>query len=164
MERSQRGVIQAVEALGLPYEAIRIDPAFADTAEFCRRYGYPPEKSGNTIIVASKREPKKYAACVVLATTRLDVNNRTRSLLGVAKASFATPEEMSAVTGMTAGGVTPFGLPEGIPLYVDDRIMSLDWVILGGGGRGLKIKISPEIFKRLDARIISDLALEIPQR
>jgi len=139
---------------------IPCDPQFADTALFCERYGYPPDHAGNTIIVASKREPKRYAACVVTATTRLDVNRAVRDLLGVSKLSFASPEEMRQLTGMSVGGVTAFGLPDGVPLFVDARVMALDYVILGTGGRNGKIKISPEVFNRLpNARIVEGLAI-----
>lgn len=154
-------VLAALEKLGAPYEAIEIDPAFADTAAFCAKYGYPPERSCNTIIVASKKEPKRFAACVVLAHTRLDVNKRVTKLMGVSKASFASAEEMMALTGMQVGGVTAFSLPPGIPLYIDDRIPALDWIILGGGGRSLKIKASPSIFQQLGAEVVSGLGIGI---
>ena len=152
----------ALEGLGVPYEAIHIDPAYADTTAFCAHYGYPLSHSGNTIIVASKKTPKQFVACVVLATTQLDVNRRVKQLMGVSKASFATAEEMHVLTGMQVGGVTPFALPADLPLYVDERIMHLEWVILGGGGRTLKIKLPPLIFTRLGAHIVTDLAIEKP--
>lgn len=139
--------------------AIEIDPAFADTAAFCEKYGYPAERSCNTIIVASKKEPKTFVACVVLAHTRLDVNKRVTKLMGVSKASFASAEEMMAMTGMQVGGVTPFSLPAGLALYIDDRIPPLDWIILGGGGRTLKVKISPAIFEKLGAEVVAGLAM-----
>ena len=151
-------VLKTVSNLGLPHEVIEIDPALADTTLFCERYGFPMEKSGNTIIVASKKGPKVFVACVVLATTRLDVNKRVRKLMGVSKASFASAEEMRVLTGMEVGGVTPFSLPEELQLYVDSRIMKLDWVILGGGGRDRKLKISPEVFHQLGAEIVENLA------
>ena len=151
-------VAAAVANLGIPYELIEIDPAFADTAAFCEKYGYPAEQSCNTIVVASKKEPKKFVACVVLAHTRLDVNKRVTKLMGVPKASFASAEEMMALTGMQVGGVTPFSLPQGMPLYVDDRVMAPEWIILGGGGRSLKIKTSPEVFRNLGAEVVSGLA------
>ena len=158
---STQSVLKTVANLGLPYEVIEIDTDLADTALFCENYGFPIEQSGNTIIVASKREPKLFAACVVLATTKLDVNKCVRNLMGVSKASFASAEEMKILTGMEVGGVTPFSLPEGLPLYVDSRIMELGWVILGGGGRDRKLKTSPEVFHQLGAEIVEDLALPI---
>ena len=151
-------VAAAVANLGIPYELIEIDPAFADTAAFCEKYGYPVEQSCNTIVVASKKEPKQFVACVVLAHTRLDVNKRVTKLMGVPKASFASAEEMMALTGMQVGGVTPFSLPHGMPLYVDDRVMAADWIILGGGGRSLKVKTSPEVLTKLGAEVVSGLA------
>tara|TARA_B100000579_G_C22734720_1_gene806060 strand:+ start:422 stop:925 length:504 start_codon:yes stop_codon:yes gene_type:complete len=158
---STSSVLKTVANLGLPYEVIEIDTDLADTALFCENYGFPIEQSGNTIIVASKKEPKLFAACVVLATTKLDVNKSVRNLMGVSKVSFASAEEMKALTGMEIGGVTPFSLPEEIKLYVDSRIMELNWLILGGGGRDKKLKISPEVFHKLDAEIIQNLALPL---
>ena len=151
-------VADTIGKLGIGYELITIDPAFADTAAFCEKYGYPVERSCNTIIVASKKEPKQFVACVVLAHTRLDVNKRVTKLMGVPKASFASAEEMMALTGMQVGGVTPFSLPAGMPLYIDDRIPSLDWIILGGGGRSLKVKTSPEALIKLGAEVVAGLA------
>jgi prolyl-tRNA editing enzyme YbaK/EbsC (Cys-tRNA(Pro) deacylase) len=158
MPTSEEAVVAATERLGVPFERIEIDPAFADTAAFCEKYGYPVGRSCNTIIVASKKEPKQFVACVVLAHTRLDVNKRVTKLMGVSKASFASAEEMMSLTGMQVGGVTPLSLPAGMPLYIDDRIPPLDWIILGGGGRSLKIKISPAIFEKLGAIVVGGLA------
>jgi prolyl-tRNA editing enzyme YbaK/EbsC (Cys-tRNA(Pro) deacylase) len=153
-------VLAILDRLGVPYELIRIDPAFADTAAFCEKYGSPPEHAGNTIIVASKKEPKQYAACVVKATTRLDVNHAVRSLMGVSKVSFASADETMALTGMLIGGVTVFALPDGLTIYVDDKLVALDWVILGSGSRASKIKISPEVFQRVPgARVVAGLSL-----
>jgi prolyl-tRNA editing enzyme YbaK/EbsC (Cys-tRNA(Pro) deacylase) len=155
----EQWVGEVLGVLGLPYEVVRIDPAYADTAQFCERYGFPMERSANTIIVGSKREPRQYAACVVKATTRLDVNHAVRKLMGVPRLSFATAEETVALTGMLIGGVTVFALPEGLPIYVDEGLMACPYVILGGGSRSTKIKISPEVFTRLPgARIIPGLA------
>ena len=158
---STTSVLKTVAHLGLPYEIIEIDTDLADTALFCEKYGYPVDQSGNTIIVASKKEPKLFAACVVLATTKLDVNKCVRNLMGASKVSFASAEEMKELTGMEVGGVTPFSLPKEIKLYVDSRIMGIDWLILGGGGRDKKLKISPEVFHKLGAEIVENLALPI---
>src|SRR5437870_12438836 len=159
MPTPEHVVAELVSKLGVPYELIEIDPAFADTAVFCEKYGYTLDRSCNTIIVASKKEPKKFVACVVLAHTRLDVNKRVTKLMGVPKASFASAEEMMELTGMQVGGVTPFSLPAGLPLYIDEKIIGLEWIILGGGGRAIKIKISPAVFMNLGA-IIADLVLD----
>ncbi len=161
MTDPEQKTLALLDRLGVPYDVIAIDPEFADTAAFCERYGYPPDHAGNTIIVASKKEPKQYAACVVLATSRLDVNHTVRDLLGVSKASFASAEEMAQLTGMTVGGVTLFGLPDGLPVFVDEGVMGLDYVILGTGGRNGKLKVSPEVFRRMpDVRVVRGLAFE----
>jgi prolyl-tRNA editing enzyme YbaK/EbsC (Cys-tRNA(Pro) deacylase) len=156
-------VAQALEGLGATWELMRIDPDFADTAAFCEKYGVALDHSGNTIIVASKKEPKNYCACLVLATTRLDVNHTVRRLMDVSRVSFATAEETQALTGMMIGGVTLLALPPDLPIYVDDRIMALDYLILGGGSRSSKIKIAPEALRRLPAfTVVPGLAQAFP--
>ena len=142
-ERIEAGVTSQLNALGVEHEMFEIDPDFADTAAFCEKYGYPPENSGNTIVVASKRGQKKHCACIVLATDRLDVNRRVKGLMGVSRASFAGADETMDLTGMMIGGVTPFGLPQDLPIYADAKIRALDYVILGGGSRSTKLKVAP---------------------
>lgn len=154
----EQRVCQVLDGLGVSYELIPIDAAFADTAAFCERYGFPADHSVNTIIVGSKKDPRQYCACLVLATTRLDVNHTVRKLMDVSRASFAAADDTVALTGMMIGGVTVFALPPELPVYIDARIMSLDYVILGGGSRSLKIKVSPEALRRLpQVSIISEL-------
>jgi prolyl-tRNA editing enzyme YbaK/EbsC (Cys-tRNA(Pro) deacylase) len=163
MADPEAAVLAALARLSVPYERLDCDPEAADTALFCARYGIPPERSANTILVASKKEPRVYAACVALATTLLDVNHAVRGLLGVSRLSFASAEETVARTGMLVGGVTPFGLPEDVPVYVDAAVMVPDWVILGGGGRASKIKVAPEALRRLGAvTVVTGLAQPRP--
>ena len=145
----EQRVLEVLGATGVPYEVITIDPAFADTAAFCAQYGSPLDRAANTIIVAGKKEPRQYAACVVLATTRLDVNHAVRKLLGNSRVSFASADETKTLTGMMIGGVTVFALPADLPIYVDEKVMALDWIILGGGSRSSKIKVAPEVLRRL---------------
>ncbi len=153
-------VVETLNLSGSDYEIIEIDPDFADTAEFCQKYGYPLENSGNTIIVASKKDPVQYSACLVKATDRLDVNNTVRKLMGVRKLSFATREQTIVLTGMEIGGVTPFALPENLPVYIDQKVMGLEYVILGSGVRSSKVKASPEILmKSPNTQLISGLSL-----
>lgn len=158
MNDLEKRVIESLNRTGIPCEVIEIDPEFSDTAAFCEKYSFKPEETCNTIIVTSKKAPTKTAVCVVLAHTRLDVNKRVKKLLGVQKASFASPAEVLALTGMEIGGVTPFSLPEVLPLYVDDLVMIPQRVILGGGSRRLKIRIAPEVLVKLGGQVITDLA------
>ena len=145
----ERRVVAVLDGLGVPYELQAIDPALAHTAAYCERYGVPLEHAANTIIVASKKEPRRYAACVVKATTRLDVNHAVRRLLDTNKVSFASADETRVLTGMLIGGVTLFALPADLPIYVDDKVMALEWAILGSGSRSSKVRVSPEALRRL---------------
>ena len=159
----EQRVRQVLDGLGLPHEMVEIDPQYADTAAFCAQYGYPAEQSANTIIVGSKKEPKQYCACLVLATTRLDVNHSVRKLMNTSKVSFAGGDETKALTGMMIGGVTVFALPADLPIYVDERVMACPWIIVGGGGRSTKVKLAPDALRRLpNVTIVPGLATAIP--
>ena len=143
-------VRSALEELGIAdWEWISIDPQYGDTADFCAQYGYDLPHSANTIIVASKRGASAYSACIVRACDRLDVNRRVRRLMGVSRASFATPEETRDVTGMMIGGVTAMALPEGLPIYADQRLLEMDYIILGAGSRSAKVKLPPRELSKL---------------
>ena len=156
-------VIDALEATGADFEIIDCDPNLADTAEFCAHYGYRMDESANAIMVVGKSDPRTYAMCVVLATTSVDVNKVVRKRLGAKKASFAPPEETAEMTGMVLGGVTPFGRPADLPLWIDARVMACERVIVGGGSRDRKIYLPPAGLAALpNAEVVDDLAKERP--
>jgi len=156
----EQRVVGVLDRLGVPYELQPIDPAFADTAAYCERYDVPLDRAANTLVVVAKKEPRRYAACVVKATTRLDVNHAVRRLLDASRISFASGDETRVLTGMLLGGVTVFALPDDLPIYVDDKVMEHDWVILGSGSRSSKVKVSPEVLRRLPgAQVIPGLSV-----
>ena len=144
---------------GVPFEVMECDPELADTAAFVAAYGIPAERSANTILVASKGADPTYIACVLLATTSLDVNNVVRREMGVRKASFARADPVRELTGMEIGGVTPFGLPARLPILVDARVMEPDWIVLGGGNRSSKLRLAPTALGQVPSiRVIEGLA------
>jgi prolyl-tRNA editing enzyme YbaK/EbsC (Cys-tRNA(Pro) deacylase) len=151
-----------LDASGLAYEVMVCDPELADTAVFCERYHVPLENSVNTILVKAKTGGERFAACVLLANTRLDVNRVVRKRLEARRVSFAGADETRAITGMEIGGVTPICLPEDLPLWIDARVMAAEYIILGGGNRSSKIKISPQIFEQVPSCTIVDGLAMIP--
>jgi prolyl-tRNA editing enzyme YbaK/EbsC (Cys-tRNA(Pro) deacylase) len=163
VEARVRTLVAAAVSSGA--SVIDCDPALADTADFCRAYGYAPEDSANAILVVGKSDPPVYAVCVVLATTRLDVNGTVRRRLGTRKASFAPADETTSITGMAIGGVTPVGLPGGLPLWIDSRVMARELVVVGGGSRSCKVVAPPAFLAGLPgAEVVEDLArpIELP--
>ena len=137
-----------------------IDPGLADTAAFCDAYGVTLDVSANCVIVAGRRgEVTRYAACVVLATTRADVNGAVRKFLDARKASFAPMDDAVRLTGMEYGGITPIGLPKDWPVLVDSRVIAAPHVIIGSGVRHSKIAIAgPALGALPGAEVIEGLA------
>jgi prolyl-tRNA editing enzyme YbaK/EbsC (Cys-tRNA(Pro) deacylase) len=156
-------VLKALTVHDLEFTAIACDPDLADTAAFCEHYGYALEQSANTIVVASRKaEPTKYAACIVLADSRLDVNKKVCELLGVKRASFADGNTTKELTGMMIGGVVAVGITD-MPIYVDARVMQQSEVVLGGGNRSSKVVLSPqELLKLPNVAVVEGLALQPP--
>ena len=155
-------VLNVLQSHSMPFKAIACDPSLADTADFCKHYGFSPDQSANTLLLGSTKGEPKFAACVVLANCRLDVNKVVRKKLGVRRLSFATPEKTLELTGMELGGVTPFGLPDDLPLWIDSQVMSCEEIILGGGNRASKVLMPPAGLTKLPGvEVVDGLAFVI---
>jgi prolyl-tRNA editing enzyme YbaK/EbsC (Cys-tRNA(Pro) deacylase) len=136
-----------------------IDPDLADTAAFCATYGSPLDASANCVVVAGKREgTARYAACLILATTRADVNNVVRRRLDVRKASFAPMDDAVERTGMAYGGITPLGLPADWPILIDTAVAEAPEVVVGSGVRHSKLFLPGELLVKLPgAEVVAEL-------
>lgn len=153
-------VARRLREAGVPFEVMECDPALADTTAFVAAYGIPPERSANTIVVASKGADPTFVACILLATTSLDVNGAVRREMAVRKASFAGADAVRDLTGMEIGGVTPFGLPDDVPVLADSRVMEPPWIVLGGGNRSSKLRVTPDALRGLPSlRVVEGLAI-----
>lgn len=152
-------VLEAAETYGLNLTEIPCDPDFADTAAFNEKYGFSADQGANTILVASRKtDPTRYAACIVLPSTRLDVNKKVTELLGVKRASFADGETTVQLTGMQIGGVVAIGLGE-YPIFIDSAVMQKPEVVMGGGNRTSKVLIDPkELLKLPNVTAVDQLA------
>jgi prolyl-tRNA editing enzyme YbaK/EbsC (Cys-tRNA(Pro) deacylase) len=140
--------------------AATIDPSLADTAEFCQRYAVALAQSANCVVIAGRRGAEvRYAACVVLATTRADVNGVVRRVLDARKASFAPMQDAVSLTGMRYGGITPVGLPAGWLVLLDRAVVEAPAVVVGSGLRSSKLLVGPEVLRELPgAEVIDGLA------
>jgi prolyl-tRNA editing enzyme YbaK/EbsC (Cys-tRNA(Pro) deacylase) len=138
-----------------------IDPALADTAALCARYQIPLAASANCVVVTGKRGgTQRWAGCVVLATTRADVNGVVRRRLDVRKASFAAQDEAVGRTGMEYGGITPLGLPAEWPVLVDAAVAAANAVVVGSGLRRSKLVIPGVVLAALPrAEIVENLGI-----
>ncbi|HZR50621.1 MAG TPA: YbaK/EbsC family protein [Streptosporangiaceae bacterium] len=142
-----------------------IDPALADTAAFCERYGVSLEESANCVVIAARRGPDTtYAACMVAATTRADVNGLVRRHLGARKASFAPVADVTEATSMEYGGITPVGLPAGWPVLVDAEVAKTESVVIGSGIRGSKLRLPGRLLAELPgAQVLDGLGIPVSQ-
>jgi prolyl-tRNA editing enzyme YbaK/EbsC (Cys-tRNA(Pro) deacylase) len=159
-----KSVLAALGALSPADAALvgvaEIDPDLADTAAFCEAYGSPLDGSANCVVVAGRRgEETRYAACLVLATTRADVNGLVRRRLNARKASFAPMDDAVSITGMEYGGITPIGLPDDWPVLVDAAVAAAPSVVIGSGIRGSKLALPGVLAARLtNAEVTENLA------
>jgi prolyl-tRNA editing enzyme YbaK/EbsC (Cys-tRNA(Pro) deacylase) len=145
-------------------EVAEIDPELADTAAFCKHYEIPPEESANCVIIAARRGGQTtFAACLVTAVTRADVNGVVRQRLGARKASFAPVDDALAATGMEYGGITPIGLPSSWPVLIDSGVVRQPHVVIGSGIRGSKLLLPGQLLARLPgAEVIDGLGTPAP--
>ena len=137
-----------------------IDPELADTAAFCEAYESAPEHSANCVVVAGRRGGEtKYAAVLVLATDRADINNVVRRHIDARKISFAPMDEAVELTGMEYGGITPIGLPEAWPVLLDEGVVAAGEVVIGSGVRGSKLLVDAGELAALPSAEVLALAL-----
>ncbi|MDB5073682.1 MAG: YbaK/prolyl-tRNA synthetase associated region [Candidatus Eremiobacteraeota bacterium] len=141
-----------------------IDPALADTQAFCERYGVRMDRSANCVILAARRESRSwFAACLVLATTRADVNGLAKKHLGASKISFAPMDAATAASAMEFGGITPIGLPADWPILIDESVAAADRVVIGSGVRRSKISLPGAALAALpNAVVLSGLGRPVP--
>ncbi|GAA3003961.1 YbaK/EbsC family protein [Actinokineospora diospyrosa] len=154
-------VAKALAALAADRVGVaEIDPELADTAAFCEHYGSPLGASANCVVVLGKRGgEERLAACLVLATTRADVNGVLRRRLNARKASFAPMDLAVEQSGMAYGGITPVGLPQEWPLYVDAAVAAAPELVIGSGIRGSKLLVTGDLMAALPgAEVVDDLA------
>ena len=138
-----------------------IDPQLADTAAFCEQYKVGIDISANCVIVEAKQADKVwYAACVVLATTKADINSKVRRYLDARKISFAPMETAVTLTDMQYGGITPIGLPRGWPILIDQKVLKQPEVIVGSGIRGSKLAIATKTLAQLPNVVVMDITKE----
>jgi prolyl-tRNA editing enzyme YbaK/EbsC (Cys-tRNA(Pro) deacylase) len=132
-----------------------IDPSMADTAAFCEEYDVAPGESANCVVVAGRRDGQtRLAACMVLATTRADVNGLVKRELDVRKASFAPMDQAVELTGMEYGGITPIGLPADWPVYVDAAVAAAGRVVIGSGIRRSKLTLPGAALASLPGAVV----------
>ena len=148
-------VVAALSGLVGPVWVAAIDEDLADTAAFTEAYGVPPSVSANCVVVAARRGGETtMAACLVLATTRADVNGLVRRHLGARKASFAPQDVAVAESGMAYGGITPIGLPESWPVLVDAAVAAGDLLVVGSGIRGSKLAVPGQVLAQLPGAVV----------
>jgi prolyl-tRNA editing enzyme YbaK/EbsC (Cys-tRNA(Pro) deacylase) len=148
-------VLAALEKSAVAAGVAEIDPRLADTAAFCDAYGVRLDESANCVLVAGRRAGEtRMAACLVLATTRADINGLVRRQLDVRKVSFAPMETAVAETGMEYGGITPVGLPAGWPILVDSAVAAAPRVIVGSGVRRSKLVLPGAALAELPGAVV----------
>ncbi|MDR1767118.1 MAG: hypothetical protein LBR32_01580 [Propionibacteriaceae bacterium] len=117
-----------------------IDPALSDTDALCEATGLPANVMGNAVLVMGKREGQVRRCCaMVLADRRVDVNGLVKRRLDVRKASFAPMDVAVEASGMEYGGITPVGLGEDWPVWLDETIAEVEWLCIGSGVRRSKL-------------------------
>lgn len=135
-----------------------IDSTLADTAAFCEAYDIGMEVSANCVIVEAKRADKTwYAACMILATNRVDINGVVRRHLDARKISFAPMDLAVSMTGMEFGGINPIGLPADWPIIIDSRVNDTDRIIIGSGLRKSKLLVSGKLLASLPNAVVLDI-------
>ena len=141
-----------------------IDPNLSDTAAFCEHYQISMNQAANCVVLEAKRADKIwFAACVILGSTRADVNGLARRTLDARRVSFAPMEEAVRQTGMEYGAITPVGLPSDWSILIDKAVARSDYVIIGSGMRKSKLALPSSFLASLiNAQVLEGLGQAKP--
>jgi prolyl-tRNA editing enzyme YbaK/EbsC (Cys-tRNA(Pro) deacylase) len=110
-------------------EVVKLEVPVRTVREAARAAGVGEDKIIKTIVVNCGGEFRAY---ILRGTKRLDVKS-----LGC---RLATPEEVLSVTGYPVGGVPPV---LGIPVFIDEELLSEDYVYGGGGDDHSLLRFRP---------------------
>ena len=101
----------------------------------------------------------KDGGCILIVTSgdhKID-NQKFKTLFGF-KPKMLSPDEAIAFTGHAVGGVCPFALPAGIPVYLDVSLKRFDVVYPAAGSSSSAVRLSPdELFEASSALRWEDL-------
>lgn len=148
----QTKATQALDRLGKPYELLEYD--YDSGAESiglaaAAAMGLPPSSVFKTLMVTLGAE-------VVVAVIPSDHELSMKALAhlaGAKSAAMVKPAEAERISGYHVGGISPLGQKKRLRCFLDDSALSLDFVVVNGGRRGLQIKIAPaELVLALEAR------------
>lgn len=154
----------AIGELGISATVIACDPNLPDSRAFGEQHGMPLHRIANTILLASRRGGERCGVFVVPADARLDVNGRAKRLMGASKVSFASHDQTHELTGMELGSVSPFGLPAGLAIFVDERVLSNSFVVVGSGVRRSRLQIPSSAFRLIpEAELVTGLSLPVEE-
>lgn len=154
-------VAEAVKTIDAELYVSEIDPGVSDTAAFCERYEIGMDVSANCVVIEAKRADRVwYAACVILATTRADINSVIRKSLDARKTSFAPMEKAVNMTGMEFGAITPIGLPADWPIFIDTQVAASQKVIIGSGVRHSKLLVPGKLLGELRRASVMDITIK----
>lgn len=78
------------------------------------------------------------------STARVN-EKQLKTFLNVSKLRFAKPEEVREATGFAIGGVSPFGLKQELPVYIDETLLHFDMVYCAAGTPNSMFGISPKV-------------------
>ena len=144
-------------------QVFTIDPADADTATLTSKLNLPLSDSGNAVLISGSRQGDiRHCCCMTAADRRVDVNHVVRKRLDVRKCSFASMEEAVTLSGMEYGAITPIGLPPDWPVWLDQHLSQVEWVLIGSGVRTSKLVVPGAALLRLPgAQLVDGLTMEI---
>lgn len=153
--------LDAIKQHGLEGKVLvsKIDADFADTAKFCEEYKIGLGEGANCVVLEAKRVDKRwFVACLILATSRADINKKIRKYLEARRVSFAPMDQAVEETGMEYGGITPIGLPDDWQILVDEQVVQQEKLIIGSGIRGSKLLVDGDTFNNLANTTVMDIA------
>jgi prolyl-tRNA editing enzyme YbaK/EbsC (Cys-tRNA(Pro) deacylase) len=144
-------IIELLDSQNVPYKLLlHTEPVFTIETAAAQR-GVVADEMVKSILLREKAGERRYVMACVLGHHQLEPK-AVRAYLGDEdwrRLTFATGEEITAVTGFVQGAVAPLCLPEQVPVIFDEAIAHCRMVNISSGHPMAGLELHPQDLIRL---------------
>ena len=147
--------IQFLKKKEIPFEVVKYDHEQKGAAFASRASGFPLERTVKTLVVDLGK--KQWILVLMPGDKQLSMR-RLAKIRRVKRAAMADTRTAERITGYLAGGISPFGTRQKLPVVMEKSILNFEEILINAGQRGTMLKIAPEIIPMLLTCTVAEVA------
>ena len=141
----------------IAFETLESEPVKRSALEMAERFNLDPMIVYKSIVCFNPVK-EKYLLCMIPGPYEVNLKKLAMAV-GEKKTMVVTQKEAETLTGLEAGGISPFMLiNKGFQFWVQETVLKQDKISVSGGQRGLSIFLNSEDFLKVINPRIADIA------